>query len=154
MHNSPGKQSNTWLYLCLAHAWIKAEISNRRYFMVVFVIWLVQYGKVNNLEQFFMDIFFMLIVSFTYHAYHQTSNIRCTESLNWNVSHLILQFSCLCPIHWSQVWSREWRCNWSSTNRWCSNYIWVTNNFIAYNGVPYIRGLIVHQFGIDWQTVH
>ena len=47
-----------------------------------------------------------------------------------NVSRLVLQLFCL--IHWSQMWSREWRCSWSSANRWCSNYIWVINKFIAY----------------------
>ena len=31
--------------------------------------------------------------------------------------------SCLCPIHWSQVLSQEWRCNRSSTDRRCSNYM-------------------------------
>ena len=51
---------------------------------------------------------------------------------------------CYCPIHWSQVLGREWRCSWSSADRRCSNYIWVVNNFIAYKGVPYIRGFTVH----------
>ena len=37
---------------------------------------------------------------------------------------LISSFSCLCPIHWSQVLSRWWRCSWSSTDRRCPNYIW------------------------------
>ena len=26
---------------------------------------------------------------------------------------LVASCSCLCPIHWSQVLSREWRCSWS-----------------------------------------
>ena len=56
--------------------------------------------------------------------------------------------SCLCSIHWSQVLSREWRCSWISADWWCSNYIWVINNFIAYEGVTYIRGLTVCTFGI------
>ena len=51
-------------------------------------------------------------------------------------------WSCLCPIHWSQVLSRGWRCSWSSADRRCSNYIWVINNFIAWV-VTYIRGLTV-----------
>ena len=34
---------------------------------------------------------------------------------------------------------REWRCSWSSADRRCSNYIWVINNFIAYQGASYIR---------------
>ena len=25
--------------------------------------------------------------------------------------------SCLCPVHWSQLLSPEWRCSWSSANR-------------------------------------
>ena len=67
--------------------------------------------------------------------YHQISNIWHT------VTHQIpkpkcfsLSCSCLCPIHWCQVLSREWRCSWSSADgdRRFSNYIWVINNFIAY----------------------
>ena len=56
---------------------------------------------------------------------------------------LILPQLCCCSIHWSQVLSREWRCSWSNTDRRCSNYIWVINNFIAHKGAPYIRGLRV-----------
>ena len=44
---------------------------------------------------------------------------------------LVSTCSCLCPVHWSQVLSGEWRCSWSSAGRRCSNYIWVMNNFIA-----------------------
>ena len=36
---------------------------------------------------------------------------------------LVSSCSGLCPIHWSQVLSWEWRCSWSSANRRCSNYI-------------------------------
>ena len=39
---------------------------------------------------------------------------------------LVSSCSWLCPIQWSQVLSREWRCRW--------NYIWVIDNFIAYYG--------------------
>ena len=46
--------------------------------------------------------------------------------------------SCLCTIHWSQMF-----CSWSSANRRCSNYIWVMNNSMAHSGVAYIRGLTV-----------
>ena len=45
---------------------------------------------------------------------------------------LIASCSCYCPIHWSQVLSREWRCSWSSADRRCSNHIWVITNLIAY----------------------
>ena len=61
---------------------------------------------------------------------------------------MILVSSCssLCPIYWSQVLSQEWRCSWSNADRWCSNYVWVINNFTANQGVPYIRGLMVHTY--------
>ena len=71
--------------------------------------------------------------------YCQTSNIDCTKYQNLNVSGLVLQLSLL--IYWTQVLSWEWRCSRSSADRWCSNYIWVINNFIAYWGASYIRGL-------------
>ena len=37
---------------------------------------------------------------------------------------LVSACSCLCAIYWSQVFSGEWRCSWSSADRRCSNYIW------------------------------
>ena len=40
---------------------------------------------------------------------------------------LVSPCSCLCPIHWNQVLSREW----SSADRRCPNYLWVINNSIA-----------------------
>ena len=52
--------------------------------------------------------------------------------------------SCLCPIHWSQVLSREWRCSWSSADRRNSNQICVIKNVIAYLGAIYITGLTVY----------
>ena len=65
--------------------------------------------------------------------YCKISNIRCTKSPNSNVSHLCLQLSSHNIFkHLSQVLSGEWRCSWSSTDRRCSNYIWVINNLIAY----------------------
>ena len=58
----------------------------------------------------------------------KTSNIRCTKSPKpWKF--FVSSCSCLCPIHWSQVLSQEWRCSRSSADRRCSNYIWVINNF-------------------------
>ena len=60
---------------------------------------------------------------------------------------LVSSCSCFCPIQWSQVLSREWRCSWSSADRRCSNYIWVIDNYIAYWGASYIRDLTV---GLYW----
>ena len=47
-------------------------------------------------------------------------------------SWMFLDSSCsyLCPIHWSQLLSREWRCSWSSADRRCSHYTWVINNLL------------------------
>ena len=59
---------------------------------------------------------------------------------------LVQSCSCLRPIHWSHVSIGKWKCSWSSTERRCSNYIWVINNVIAYYGVTYIRGLKKVQF--------
>ena len=59
---------------------------------------------------------------------------------------LVLSCSCLCKIYWNQVLSQKWRCSWSSADRRCSNYIWVINNFIAYYGVAYSRGLMTVTF--------
>ena len=56
---------------------------------------------------------------------------------------LISSYNYLYPIHWSHVLSQEWRCSWSSVDRWCSNYIWVINNFIIYQSVSYIREFTV-----------
>ena len=71
--------------------------------------------------------------------------------------------SCLCPIYWSHVLSRKWRCSWSSADRRCSNYIWVINNLIAHKGASAIRDLTVglfkvslvfHDLGIFWLIIH
>ena len=59
---------------------------------------------------------------------------------------LVSACSCLCAIYWSQVFSGEWRCSWSSADRRCSNYIWVINNLIAYWNASYIRDLTVASF--------
>ena len=71
---------------------------------------------------------------------------------------LVSTCRCLSPTHWRQVLSREWRCGWSSADRRCSNYIWVSNNFSAYQGSSYIRGLtvrslwpcLIHLFCLWW----
>ena len=70
---------------------------------------------------------------------------------------LIPACSCLCAIYWRQVLSEEWRCSWSSTNRWCSNYIWVINNSIAYLSASYVRDLMVVNIGnslVPSATIH
>ena len=56
---------------------------------------------------------------------------------------LISSCSCLCPVHCSQVLSREWRCSWSSAYRRCSTTSeWSTN--LSATKVAYIRGFTVY----------
>ena len=78
--------------------------------------------------------------------YRQVSNIRRTKSQHLKI--LKLSCCCLCRIPWSQMLSRERRCSWSSADRRCSNYMWVIDNFIAYQGASYIRGFTVYIFAI------
>ena len=58
---------------------------------------------------------------------------------------LVSSCNCLCPIHWSQVLSREWICSWSSADRRCSNYTLVIANSISFWGASCIRGLTVRR---------
>ena len=62
--------------------------------------------------------------------YSQSSNIRQTESQD--LMFLVSPWSCLFPIHWSNVSSRERRSSWSSTDRRYTYYIWGINSFFAY----------------------
>ena len=75
------------------------------------------------------------------YIYRQFSNIRRTKYQNLNVSRLVLQLS-LRNLLKPDV-SGEWRCSWSSADRRCCNYIWVINNFNAWEDASYIRGLTV-----------
>ena len=65
---------------------------------------------------------------------------------------LVSSCSCLCSIYWIQVLSWEWRCSWSSTDRRCSNYIWIINNFIAYKDVTYFYGSQNFSIQTLWKT--
>ena len=58
--------------------------------------------------------------------YRQTSNMSRTNYQNLNKCVSFSSCSYLCPIHWNQVLSREWRCSWSSADRQC---ICVITNF-------------------------
>ena len=44
------------------------------------------------------------------------------------------QTSIRCTKFSSSLPSWEWRCSWSSADRWCSNYIWVIKNFCLQTG--------------------
>ena len=72
--------------------------------------------------------------------------------LKWFSSRLAIVFAQ--SIGASQVLSQEWRCSGSSTDRRCSNYIWVTNNFIAYWGAAYIRGFAVPASEVLIRLIH
>ena len=78
---------------------------------------------------------FPVNITDSYSIYRKVSNIRRTKSQNLSVSLLGLQlflYNRLKPRGWSQVFSGEWRCSWSSADRRSSNYIWVINNLIAH----------------------
>ena len=74
------------------------------------------------------------------YIYHHTSDISFTKSQHFN-------FSSRLSIVFAQSIeaSCEWKRNGSSADRRCFNYFWVINNFIAYWGTPYIRGLRVYR---------
>ena len=76
-----------------------------------------------------------------YDYYHQTSNISPPNPKTYMFP--FSPCSCLCPIHWSRLLSRKWRCSWSS-----SNYIWVINSFMTYWGAAYIRCLRILLSGV------
>ena len=54
--------------------------------------------------------------------------------------------TCICrfPIHSNQVLRRECRCDWSSADTPCSNFIWVSNRFLSCIVTASIKGLTVH----------
>ena len=116
------KQSRGWLF-CRRHC--------AHYDVVVVLKWNVERTPSQCL----------LINAYVTHGdnYRRTSDIRRTKSQNLNF--LVSSCSCFCPIHWSRVWSRQWRCSWVSAERLCSIYIWVINNFIAYCNAAYIGDL-------------
>ena len=84
------------------------------------------------------NVWILFKISLTFVPKLQITNIPAlVQKMAWH-----RPGSSLRPIHWSQL-SREWRCSCSSADRRCSNYIWLINNVIAYQGVTYIRGLTV-----------
>ena len=98
--------------------------------------------SVNDLFYSAESVITMEVSGLNYLNIYQTSNTR----RNQNLKRICFSFrvaSCLCPIQWSQVLSRESWCSWRSVDRRCSNFIWVINKFIAYLGATYIRGLRV-----------
>ena len=58
-------------------------------------------------------------------TYRQISNICRTQSQKLNVSGLVLQLPLRNPLKPGVQSGMK-------MNRWCSNYIWVVDNFIAY----------------------
>ena len=72
----------------------------------IIMVWNTSHNNIENQDQ------------------RQISNTNCTKSQNFNFSRPAF-CDCLCPVPWSQVLSREWRCSWRSADRRCSNYIWV-----------------------------
>ena len=73
------------------------------------------------------------------------SSTITAKSLIWgalnhrNEMFLVSGCSYFCVICWGHVLSCEWSCSWNSADRRWSNYIWVINNFIAFQGAYFIR---------------
>ena len=72
----------------------------------------------------------------------QVFNIRRTKSQHLKDYRVVLRLSLPNPLK-PDVKSRMKMYSWSSADRRCSNYIWVIDNYIAYEGAPYIRGFTV-----------
>ena len=51
---------------------------------------------------------------------------------------LALSCRCLCPIHWNQVLSREWRCSWSRADRWILPNVLRNANLISILNIRYL----------------
>ena len=69
-------------------------------------------------------------------THRQTSNISCTKSQNVTPSHLVLLLSLHSLLTPGVKLSS---CSWSSADKWCSNYIWVINNFLLLRCILYQR---------------
>ena len=104
-----------WRTFAEVALWWRQRIKHNRYVWVKYYSWSVDT---------------CLLIWKSLKTYSKIFNIRPTKSQNLNVRRLVLQL--LCPIHWSQVSSWEYRWSGSSTDRQCSNYTRVINNFIAY----------------------
>ena len=90
-----------------------------------------QKQPVQPLQWHQMDSIKLMWMYFSFYSRNIRISVRmynCTIPKHLNVSRLVLQLSC--PIHWSQVLSREWRCSWSSPVRWCFKYIWVISKML------------------------
>ena len=90
-----------------------------------------QKQKYNQQKFSFLPLSRISVTSQWVENYRIISNIIRTKFQNLKFF-LVSACSCLCAIYWSHVFSAEWRCGWRTADRWCSNYIWVINNLIAY----------------------
>ena len=70
---------------------------------------------------------------------------------------LVSSCSCLWPILWRKVLSREWRCSWSGTDRRYSNYISVTvilsiivRLILQVDGTSQMHLLLIYDWLLYW----
>ena len=99
-----------------------------------YIIWNQNYPQIHLPDwQFYLPLAIWAVQYMLSPGCCQTSNTRCTKSQNLSVSRLVFQLSSIA------LKSIEARCQVESedvvgacTNRCCSNYIWVINNFIAF----------------------
>ena len=74
-----------------------------------------------------------------------------------------MQLSCICPIHWSHVLSREWRCSWSSahadptTSEWSTilllTKMWLILEVWGYIWFNITSGKVLMLGDITWSNV-
>ena len=116
-------------------------------------MWRMTHGPVWRTVCALRGVFSIFVVSYN-NIYRELSSIGRTKSQNVDVCRLVFQLSN--AIYWSKVYSREWSCSWSSTDT--SNYIWVINNFIVYQGAAYVRCFTVRYILYDitsqWMTTN
>ena len=117
--------------------------NNTVFFIIHFLLSAVVLSHLHrrSLDTFYIYKWYMYVYGEHSLCYLQTSNIRRNNSQNF---FLVSSCSCLCPIRWSRVLSREWRCGWSSVDRRCSNCIWMIRQFYSEPGICLIILQVQH----------
>ena len=83
---------------------------------------------------------YLLTIQRMVSMYHQLSMTRRTKTKSYIF--LVLFCSCLCPIDWRQVLSREWRCSWSSA--------WGLRKWVHYWKVTFLNAFCLNYIFLSW----
>ena len=113
-----------------------------RYFFTLHYISCIEFYNAEIWKSVYMHSLYMCM----FVSYRKTSNTIRTKTEMFLVS----SWSCLCPVHWSQVLCREWRCISSSAAVPITSEWWKIS--LATN-VYYVRGLTVYLFAILWTFI-